>query len=270
MRTRTRITLAGLVLGIALIGGVAWATIPDGGGVYTACKLTATGTIRLIDPSLPTTSLLQHCTSLETQITWNQKGQKGDAGTNGTNGTNGNDGINGVDGAAGANGEKGDKGDKGDPCPATDPACKGPSGDAGTTGQNAYSSFGTATLDLSSATTSAFLIVPGLSQTVDVPPNSALYISTDGGAQNTLFEGFAGIQVAVFIDGTRELSNGTSILACPKTAGESPVCYWSKAFSTTLPEGAHTIDVRARGEANFLSAASGPRRATLNVLVLKK
>ena len=51
MRTRTRITLAGLALGAALVGGVAWATIPADSGLYTACKLKATGTIRLIDPA---------------------------------------------------------------------------------------------------------------------------------------------------------------------------------------------------------------------------
>ena len=53
MRTRARITLAGLALGAALIGGVAWATIPAENGLFTACKLKATGTIRLIDPSGP-------------------------------------------------------------------------------------------------------------------------------------------------------------------------------------------------------------------------
>ena len=80
MKTRTRITLAGLALGAALAGGVAWATIPADSSLYTACKLKATGTIRLIDPSGPSNSLLSRCTSLETQITWSQKGQKGDPG----------------------------------------------------------------------------------------------------------------------------------------------------------------------------------------------
>ena len=47
---------ATLTLGAALVAmaaaGIAYATIPDGNGVFTACKLSATGTIRLIDPSL--------------------------------------------------------------------------------------------------------------------------------------------------------------------------------------------------------------------------
>ncbi len=87
MRTRTRITLAGLALGAALAGGVAWATIPADSGLYTACKLKATGTIRLIDPAGPSGSLLSRCTTYETQITWNQKGQKGDPGPAGATGS---------------------------------------------------------------------------------------------------------------------------------------------------------------------------------------
>ncbi len=127
MRTRTRTILAGLVLAAALVGGVAWATIPDDNGLYTACKLNASGTIRLIDPSGPTTSLLSRCTSYETKITWNQKGPKGEPGAAGANGTNGAAGSNGTDGAPGA---------KGDPCLATDPACIGPKGDTGAAGMD--------------------------------------------------------------------------------------------------------------------------------------
>ena len=37
---------------LLVAAGVAYATIPDANGVYTACRLKATGTIRLIDPSL--------------------------------------------------------------------------------------------------------------------------------------------------------------------------------------------------------------------------
>src|SRR4051812_44401044 len=68
------------VLASLTAAGVAYAAIPDSSGVFTACELKATGTIRLIDPSLGSGSLLGRCTSLETQISWNQRGQ------NGTNG----------------------------------------------------------------------------------------------------------------------------------------------------------------------------------------
>ena len=65
------------VLALLAVAGVAYATIPDSAGVYTACRLNGLGTIRLIDPSASSSSLLSHCTAFETQITWNQKGKNG-------------------------------------------------------------------------------------------------------------------------------------------------------------------------------------------------
>ena len=113
MRTRTRITLAGLALGAALAGGVAWATIPADSGLYTACKLKATGTIRLIDPVRAEQLAPQPLHDLETQITWNQKGLKGDPGTAGVNGANGAAGKDGAAGPKGADGADGTNGDTG-------------------------------------------------------------------------------------------------------------------------------------------------------------
>jgi hypothetical protein len=84
--------------GLVVAGGVAYATIPDGGGVYTACMLKNVGTIRLIDPSLPSTNLMSHCTALETQISWNQTGQQGPTGLTGAAGA---DGAQGPPGPAG-------------------------------------------------------------------------------------------------------------------------------------------------------------------------
>jgi hypothetical protein len=75
-RRKGVLVLVGAVALLA-VAGVAYATIPDAAGVYTACRLNGVGTIRLIDPSGPSTSLLSHCTSFETQITWNQKGKNG-------------------------------------------------------------------------------------------------------------------------------------------------------------------------------------------------
>jgi hypothetical protein len=86
------------------------------------------GTVRLIDPSLPASSLMSHCTSLETQITWNQQGQpgpQGPAGAAGPAGPQGPKGDTGDAGPAGPQGPQGPKGDKGDTGPA------GPSGNDG-------------------------------------------------------------------------------------------------------------------------------------------
>jgi hypothetical protein len=136
MRTRTRTILAGLVLATALVGSVAWATIPDDNGLYTACKLTALGTIRLIDPSGPSTSLLSHCTSYETKITWNQKGAKGETGAAGASGANGAAGKNGLDGKAGAAGATGADGTDGTNGTDGKDGARGPKGSDGTNGTN--------------------------------------------------------------------------------------------------------------------------------------
>src|SRR4051812_47131931 len=83
----SRKRVAVLIVAVGLIAvAAAYAAIPDSGGVFTACKLNATGTIRLIDKSLPSSSLLSHCTSLEQEISWSQTGPKGDKGDQGIQG----------------------------------------------------------------------------------------------------------------------------------------------------------------------------------------
>ena len=105
-RKRLIATAAGALLAAAIAGGVAYATIPSDTNVFTACMLKNVGTIRLIDPSLPSSSLMSHCTSLEAQVAWNQKGQPGAAGPLGPAGPAGRDGQDGAQ------------------CAPTDPACR--------------------------------------------------------------------------------------------------------------------------------------------------
>jgi hypothetical protein len=104
-------------LATTLVGGIAWAAIPGDGGVYTACMLKNVGTVRLIDKSLPASSILSRCSALETEITWSRAGPQGPQG------------IQGVQGAPGEKGDKGDKGEKGD---------KGDNGDPGQGGVSGY------------------------------------------------------------------------------------------------------------------------------------
>ena len=75
--TRKRLVLLVAALALVTAGGIGYAAIPDSNGVFTACRLNGVGTIRLIDPAAtPASSLLNHCTNLETQISWNQGGPK--------------------------------------------------------------------------------------------------------------------------------------------------------------------------------------------------
>jgi Collagen triple helix repeat (20 copies) len=105
----------------AIVGGIAYATIPDSNGVYTACRLNNVGTIRLIDPSLPSTNPLSHCTSLETQIQWNQQGQPGPQGLQGAKGDTGPQGAQGPQGPTGGTGPQGAQGPQGPQGPQGSP-----------------------------------------------------------------------------------------------------------------------------------------------------
>src|SRR4051794_26536740 len=78
----------------AALSGIAVAAIPNGDGVYTACRLNGLGTVRLIDPSLPASNPQSRCSSVETKFTFNAQGQPG---------------------LPGSQGDKGDPGVKGDP-----------------------------------------------------------------------------------------------------------------------------------------------------------
>ena len=90
-RSAKRIVCVGVLFAAA--AGIAYAAIPDSTGVYTACMLDKVGTVRLIDPSLPASNLMSHCTSAETKFTFNQQGQQG---APGSPGSPGKDGANGV------------------------------------------------------------------------------------------------------------------------------------------------------------------------------
>jgi hypothetical protein len=157
-KKRLLVSAAGMLVAVAIAGGVAYATIPGPGNVYSACMLKGLGTIRLIDKSLPSTNLMSHCTDKETEISWNQVGQpgpqgaKGEPGAPGTNGTDGTDGAAGKDGVsvmsaaepAGANCAdggvqltaaigvsyvcNGKRGLQGDPGPQGEPGTQGPQG----------------------------------------------------------------------------------------------------------------------------------------------
>lgn len=70
----------GAVVGLALAGGVAWATIPGNDGVIHGCY-SANGSLRVIDPSAGTA-----CKNSETAIQWNQQGPTGPPGPAGQQG----------------------------------------------------------------------------------------------------------------------------------------------------------------------------------------
>ena len=124
LRSRLRLGRRGLVVAVivavvaAAAGGIAYASIPDSAGTYTACMLKGVGTIRLIDQSLPASSLLSHCTPYESQVSWNQVGARGATGPKGAAGARGPTGDAGQQGLRGATGPTGDQGPQGTQGPA--------------------------------------------------------------------------------------------------------------------------------------------------------
>ncbi len=66
--------VAAAAAALSLAGGIAYATIPDDDKVFTACMVKNVGTVGLIDKSLASGNLMNHCTSLETELTWNPSG----------------------------------------------------------------------------------------------------------------------------------------------------------------------------------------------------
>jgi hypothetical protein len=96
-----------LGVSLVLVGGAAWASIPDSGGVIHGCYLTtgppqARGAVRVID-----TEAGQTCASGEVAISWNQEGPQGATGPAGA------DGATGPAGATGATGPEGPAGPSG-------------------------------------------------------------------------------------------------------------------------------------------------------------
>lgn len=118
-----RVLVAAGVLAVAgVAGGVAYAAVPDSGGVIRACYkigglLQEKGALRVSDDG--------RCRSNEVELSWNQvgpvgpvgpsgaTGPSGPAGPSGAPGVDGADGQNGVDGRDGAVGPRGPQGDPG-------------------------------------------------------------------------------------------------------------------------------------------------------------
>jgi hypothetical protein len=124
----------------------------------------------------------------------------------------------------------------------------GPAGPAGTTGQQATSVYGIGPLTVTPS--SGFAVIPGMTQTVTVPANGAVLISTNGGAQvdSTASDGYSVVDVAVFIDGTLAQQGLYQRLVISNTAQWTGMFgYWSMQAAVPLSAGQHTITVDSAG-----------------------
>ena len=101
LRRRTGLLMFVAVAGLAA-GGIAYATIPDSGGVFHACVKDANGNVRLIDAGSPGEA--GQCRANETAVSWSQTGPTGAQGATGPQGPTGSTGATGQTGPAGVTG----------------------------------------------------------------------------------------------------------------------------------------------------------------------
>ncbi len=172
----------------------------------------------------------------------------------------------GPEGPAGPAGPQGERGDQGPP---------GPAGPSGTAGQNVFEVYGTGQLVVSSATT-AYTLIPGLSQLVNVPADAVVRVDTSGGMQCTQAgSAYAVADIAIFIDGA-PTNPQRRIVAANTTGIGQMIASWSFGRTITLAPGNHTFEVRAIGgdpaaaPANVSSGTAPQLQAILTVALLKR
>jgi hypothetical protein len=128
LRARAR-TLAAGIVGAAVAaaaGSIAWAGIPDSGGVISGCYGKRTGILHVIDAEAG-----ERCLNFATPIGWNQTGPPGPVGLQGERGPQGGPGAQGETGPPGEAGPTGPPGPAGPQGPQGVPGPTGPRGSAG-------------------------------------------------------------------------------------------------------------------------------------------
>jgi hypothetical protein len=148
----------------------------------------------------------------------------------------------------------------------------------GTLGQASTTVYGSTSVTVANA---AFVLVPGLTQTINVPANSVVQISTDGGIQvnSTSATAFSAVDVALFIDGVNVSDGNFKRLfalnnAQTASVGALAIENWSFGTSRVLTPGTHTITVQTRlAFGNTAAVVSGNNtsvlQGSLTVTILK-
>jgi hypothetical protein len=121
----------------------------------------------------------------------------------------------------------------------------GSTGPAGTTGQYANTVYSTGQLVLTQTVT-AYTLIPGLTQTITVPANAKVYVSTNGGFQNSAAgASHATADFAIYIDGAASSVQRQVVAANTSELGQI-MSQWTLSGVFNLTAGSHTIQVRAR------------------------
>lgn len=149
----------------------------------------------------------------------------------------------------------------------------GPQGAAGTTGQSVSTAYGTGQLVLSAAAN--YTLIPGLTQTISVPSNATVFITSDGGAQHTstAINSSSVVDIGIYVDGVLVPSAGQRRVVMSNTqAVGQMIGNWNMSVSRPLAAGSHTIQVRAANVGTFTANVSGSApqmQGQLTVMVIK-
>lgn len=149
----------------------------------------------------------------------------------------------------------------------------GANGAPGTAGQNGTTAFGTGSVSVGGTG----LAIPGLTQTVVVPTNCVVFVTTDGGitTQSTTSTGYSIIQVFLQIDGVSPTAGGYAYVTVLNSAGfTGAAAQWSLSQTATLSAGSHTLAVYASNVGGSAATVSGSSASALQgeltVLFLNK
>lgn len=141
-------------------------------------------------------------------------------------------------------------------------------------GQFAATVYSTAQLTLT-PTMTTYQIVPGLSQTITVPAGAKVYVSTNGGMQNTQSSGTNHGTAAfyIYVDGVATQVAGRFVAANTSTMAQF-INNWNLSSVLNLSAGQHTIDLRVRhfeGASNLnIGGTSDLIKGNLSVIIIKE
>lgn len=212
-----------------------------------------------------TSQLLSVPYALYAETSGSGNGPTGPTGPTGAAGVSGATGPTGPAGAAGATGATGPTG------------AAGATGPSGTTGQNVTEVYGTSQLVVSTSTTT-YTLIPGLTQTINVPSNCKVYVSSTGGIQSTgaTSSTYSVVDVGLFCDGVVSTSGGQRRIAIANTSSLAQLIgNWSLTQTYNLSAGNHTFEVKAvngaggSSSANVSSGSAPQLQGVLTVMIVK-
>ncbi|MBS1797633.1 MAG: hypothetical protein JSS81_27670 [Acidobacteria bacterium] len=144
----------------------------------------------------------------------------------------------------------------------------------GTLGQTASTVYSTAGLTVTPA--AGFTLIPGLTQTINVPAGYQVYIHTDGGliTTSTATTGYSTVDVTILIDGIFPgNANYRRVTAANTTGLTTTMANWSFGSVQTIAPGSHTITVSAAGIGGANATVAGTNttvlQASLTVVLVK-